>query len=415
MGPTGAAGTSSGKVMIAAGWDSGGENFVLRSTNRGVNWSATGISGLGVSFRATAVAYNGVTYVLSTDQATYFSEDGLTWTEESNAFSAANFIKWNGKQYVASTATSGDVKVYTSANGIVWNELELDGLSGSTSGGVFSHPLLSDVASDGGKWVGIIDGYSPQGYPFIVTNTNGASWTDAGISGPSGFMDRGYGISYAEGVWVAVGSSEVDSRTTIMRSTDGRTWLPVGGGTDTTDFGLTGGGSYVASNGVQWVAVGGGHSGSATILTSSDNALTWTSDGVSGNFNSPSGTNTYFNSVKWNGYYWVAVGTAPDSITYSLDGLTWVRATATFPDTMVNEVASDYIQSILGGVGSGSSVGETGPRGTIIYYGYGGPTGTAGWIYPGPTGVGPTGPGIAPQRSGDFYLDFNDGRLYLTP
>jgi len=420
-GPTGPGGSSSGATMISVGWDSGGTGAVLRSLDRGVTWSDVGLTGISAS-RATAVAYNGITWVLSTDSETLSSNDGVSWTVESGGFAAATFIKWNGKQFIASTSDSGTVTVYTSANGLSWTSKPVPGLTGQAAGGL-TDPVLSDVASDGSKWVGALDGVSPNGYPFIVSTDNGVTWNDDGITGASGFMQRAYGISYAEGVWMATGSSLDDAKTSIMRSTDGLVWSPAASAVDTGNFGMSGGaGSYVVSNGVQWLAVGGGDTGSPTILVSDDNGLTWDSTGVTGDINQPSSPAVYFNSVKWNGFYWVAVGTPPNQITYSLDGLTWNGATGgPFPGNYVGEVATDYIQAVLGGVGNAGgggagSVGPTGARGTVIFYGYGVPEGICGYVGPtGPTGYGPTGDAFGPQKTGDFYLNFEDGRLYLTP
>jgi len=54
--------------------------------------------------------------------------------------------------------------------------------------------------------------------------------------------------------------------------------------------------------------------------------------------------------------------------------------------------------------------GSSAPRGTVIFYGYGGPTGSTAYIPPGPTGFGPTG---YTTLSRDFYFDRNSQTLYF--
>jgi collagen type VII alpha len=419
VGPTGAKGDiASGNIMVASGY--GNTGGILRSVNGGLTWSYAGITGVGGNI-VSAVAYNGLLWVASNNsQGIVYSDDGLTWTNSGVPFLSASFIKWNGKQFLTSYAQPGTEHVHIprSVNGTVWYNNEIAGVTGYTDpiDSTYYNPSVADAASDGSRWVAVLGGRSENGYPLITSDDNGVTWNDVGITGASGFFDYGNGISYSNGVWVAVGGSSSNPALSIMRSTDGLSWLPTAGQTGNTgNFGHSGGfGSYVSSNGIQWVAVGGGQTGVSPILTSLD-GYTWNSVGVTGAFNDTPAE--YFNSVKWSGRYWVAIGTVPNTIVYSDDGLTWSNVSGPVFDLYGSEVASNYVLDIVNGsAGAAGNKGDQGVRGTVIFYGYGVPyPGLAGYIAPGPTGLGPTGPGIEPQKTGDFYLNFNDGRLYLTP
>ena len=367
-GPTGPAGSGTGSIMVASGY--GNTGGILRSADGGVTWSYAGITGA-VENIVTAVAYNGLLWVASDNSnGMVYSEDGLTWTNAAVGFLSAGFIKWNGKQFLASYTNSGNQRVYIprSVNGTVWYNNEIAGVTGYIDpiDSTYYHPSVSDAASDGSRWVAVLGGRSENGYPLITSVDNGVTWNDVGITGASGFFDYGNGISYSNGLWVAVGGSTTNPGLSIMNSTDGLSWFPTAGQTGNTgNFGHSGGfGSYVASNGIQWVAVGGGQTGVSPILTSLD-GYTWDSVGVTGAFNDTPAE--YFNSVKWSGRYWVAIGTIPNTIVYSDDGLTWANVSGTVFDLYGSEIASNYVLDIVNGGGSDNSGGSSSD---VVPYGF---------------------------------------------
>jgi len=384
-GPTGPAGTGSGSgsgnIMVASGYGSTGG--ILRSADGGVTWSYAGITGA-VANIVTAVAYNGLLWVVSDDtHGIVYSEDGLTWANTGNVFLSAGFIKWNGRQFLTTYTQTGTdlVHIPRSVNGTVWYNNEIAGVTGYTDpiDSTYYPPSVADAASDGSRWVAVLGGRSENGYPLITSVDNGVTWNDIGITGASGFFDYGNGISYSNGLWVAVGGSSSNAALSIMNSVDGLSWFPSGGETGNTgNFGHSGGfGSYVASNGIQWVAVGGGQTGVSPILTSLD-GYTWSSAGVTGALNDTPAE--FFNSVKWSGRYWVAIGTVPNTIVYSDDGLTWTNVSGPVFDIYGSEVASNYVLDIVRGSGgagggdNGSSVSVFAPYGFTVAGGSG-PTG----------------------------------------
>jgi hypothetical protein len=274
-------------------------------------------------------------------------------------------------------------------NGLIWT-----GTTGANFGGTGNHGY--GIGSDGSRWVAV--GIGSTG-PIIVSS-NGISWTYNGITGYSNF--KGNDVIYGGDTWVAAGfySSGGGDTGAILNSTDGLTW------TSAENVSFTTTANSVSYNGGQFVAVGDG----PNPILLSDDGINWSYAGVTSD---PFAGGTGM-SVTWNGTRWVAIGSTGNTIITSLDGLNWAGATG---DLLVNgvDVASNYGRS-YGAFGYGSQEGATGPRGTVIFYGYGVPyPGLAGYISPGPTGLGPTGPGIQPQKTGDFYLNFDDGRLYLTP
>jgi hypothetical protein len=87
----------------------------------------------------------------------------------------------------------------------------------------------------------------------IMHSTDGKTWTKA-TSGGFGVGGRGVAYSPVHKLWVAVGQ-DADQQSTIQHSTDGKTWTKATSGGFT---GSTGAGSGVAYNPVHklWVAVG---------------------------------------------------------------------------------------------------------------------------------------------------------------
>jgi hypothetical protein len=371
--------------MVASGYGSTGG--ILRSADGGVTWSYAGITGA-VENIVTAVAYNGLLWVVSDNSnGIVYSEDGLTWTSAGITFLSANFIKWNGRQFLSGYTNSATqlVHIPRSVNGTVWYNNEIAGVTGYTDpiDSSYYNPSVADAASDGSRWVAVLGGRSENGYPLITSVDNGVTWNDVGITGASGFFDYGNGISYSNGLWVAVGGSSSNAALSIMHSVDGLSWFPSGGQTGNTgNFGHSGGfGSYVASNGIQWVAVGGGQTGVSPILTSLD-GYTWSSAGVTGALNDTPAE--YFNSVKWSGRYWVAIGTVPNTIVYSDDGLTWTNVSGPVFDIYGSEVASNYVIDIVKGSG-GAGAGDNGSVSAVVPYGFtlAGGSGPTGGDYPG--------------------------------
>lgn len=140
----------------------------------------------------------------------------------------------------------------------------------------------------------------------ILTSDNGVTWTRQ-ISGLTGIL---YAVTYGNGIFVAVGR-DFDNRVgTILTSDDnGVTWTSRISGTDITLYGV------VYNNG-RFIAVGGG----GTILTSDDDGVTWVPQ-------TSEISNTLYGVTYGNGNF-VAVGSGGAILTSDDNGVTWRSRTS---------------------------------------------------------------------------------------
>ena len=191
-----------GKFVAVA---SSGTNRVMYSTD-GINWTAQAATSQSpwkdVTYgngKWVAVADNGSNRVM-------YSSDAINWTSataaEQNGWRSVTY--GNGK-FVA-VAANGTNRVMYSTDGINWT---------------------SASAAEANVWVSVIYG---GGY-FVATDTangvmystDGINWTAA--SGPAGWNEMWYSITYGNGKWVAV---SISGNNRVMYSTvDGFTTKPV--------------------------------------------------------------------------------------------------------------------------------------------------------------------------------------------
>lgn len=236
---------------------SGGTAQVMRSTDDGLTWATTGITGVPASaWRSVAYANNlWVAVASSGTDRVMTSPDGLTWT----ARTAAQANQWRSVAYGGGrwVAVSDDtfanniggiadstIRVMTSLNGETWTQT---GITGVPTGLVSNRWLSVAYGQDGsgnGLWVAV----SPNSPPNqIMTSPDGVAWTTR----PSASDARWESVAYGGGVWVAVARSTGNdgNRFVVMRSTDGAaTWSGVSQGVG------VGWGAVAFGNGV-WVAV----------------------------------------------------------------------------------------------------------------------------------------------------------------
>jgi len=194
-------------------------------------------------------------------------------------------------------AVGGGNSIATSTDGITW-----------TGRGVVFFNYGRGVAygqngSGAGLWVAV--GYSGGAGNTIATSTDGITWTGLGYAV---FTTIGYGVTYANGLWVATGAGG----NSIATSTDGITWTG-----RTANGGLTSGYGVAYANNL-WVAVG---TGGNTIATSTD-GITWTGRTANGSLT------IYGYGVAYGNGLWVAVGNGNTTIATSTDGITWTGRTA---------------------------------------------------------------------------------------
>ena len=169
--------------------------------------------------------------------------------------------------------------------------------------------------------------YVAVGYPGkLTTSTDGTTWTTR----TSGFGSRAINaVAYGDGLYVAVGNPGK-----LTTSTDGITWTTRTSGFGTTDIrGVTyGDGLYVA--------VGG-----SGKLTTSTNGTSWTTR------TSGFTTSNPIHGVTYGDGLYVAVGNS-GTLTTSPDGITWTSRTSGFGTSRIRGVTyGDGLYVAVGGSG----------------------------------------------------------------
>jgi hypothetical protein len=218
--------------------------------------------------------------------------------------------------------------LFTTSNQIPVSTLILDGNTGFAGfncntprypvdiNGVFNASTINTLTMNpntSNLYVAI--GYNAAG--SIVFSSDAINWS----SGTHVFnLSGANGMTYGNGIWVALGQRDTTNQVTIQVSTNGRNFSAITSG----GFGSANGGMSANWNGQYWVAVGADSTATNTIQWSTD-ARNW-SPATSGGFN------TQGNYVAWNGTYWVAVGlhgsTAAARIQYSTNGKNWVNSSS---------------------------------------------------------------------------------------
>jgi hypothetical protein len=188
-------------------------------------------------------------------------------------------ITWSGTQLVAVSSAGS---IFTSPNGTTWT---------SRSSGTDKN--LRAVVWSGSQFVAVGSGGT------ILTSPDGAAWT----SRSSGTTVSLAAVTWSGTQFVAVGSSG-----TILTSGDGSNWTVQPSGTNAVLEG-------VAWSGTRFVAVGGSMT-LTTVLTSTD-GKTWT------NYSPPTNDGPLV-GVTWSGGQFVAVGSV---ILTSSDGINWLNMT----------------------------------------------------------------------------------------
>jgi hypothetical protein len=394
-----------------------GSLWVAVGVGRGTLWSSDGktwndTSGAQFNGCGTGVSYNNNTWIAVgidfSGNNVLYSDDGIKWNAESGQSREYGITMEDSMSNDISNDPLPDevvgsiISLFNAPFGIAsikpmpspppplpsrWVIAATDGLYYSTGGTTWrngSGSLLNEpgqspaqVAYDGSEtWVAIGNG-------TLAWSQNGAQWYDAsGQLGNDEYANT-YGVAYGldesdNPLFVAVGKPK--NGTTILYSTDGKTWATASG-----SFGSGGGGYYGssvafgtdASGNNLWISVGKGKPNVSCDIKQSTNGYIWTdvaspsnllvgSDKLNGrsvafgydklgaplwvvtgdkntlwssngsiwntSFGSPFGTGGGGYGIAYNGYLWVAVGnydTNPNTIRYSENGRTWYNARGT--------------------------------------------------------------------------------------
>ena len=300
-----------------------------------------------------------------------------TWIDATGVdFSSAgrSVAYGNGKWIAGGLDVANSIKM-SADNAVTWSDVDNQIPTGSGGAGLYG------VATDGqGKWVAVGNKNTEAGAKTILfSSDNGVTWNsnsayDAGFNSPNGTTDRGWNVTYENGLWVAVGhyaQSPIQYERTIKIATTfdpvtGPNWSssPPGYG-NAPVFGVSNPALCAAYGNGRW-CVGGQNMNTdptkVSIVYSTDNGATWIPT-----INSFKGQ---CQGIATNGNgYWIAVGykTGADTkpIKYSSDnGVTWVNTPAADSALFTSGNKITYMPTSTGGVWVATGTGNSQ---TIIY------------------------------------------------
>ncbi len=276
-------------------------------------WEGVSVSGLTWTARTAAVNndWYGVTYGnglfvavagTGTGNRVMTSPDGITWTSRTSAadYMWRQVVYGNGVFVAVSGGSSNTNQVMTSTDGITWT------LRTSAQNGIYPSEWY-DVVYAEGLFVAV--GTSPYGSGFRVqTSPDGITWTGrtSGVATDANF--RGIAYSAADSQFVAVAQSGTNR---VMTSPDGITWTARSAAAANTW-------TSVAYGNGRYVAVAS--TGTGTRMMSSTDAITWsTVSGISDNT---------WERIIYGGTQFIAVGSSTAETVASPDGVTWTAYTA---------------------------------------------------------------------------------------
>lgn len=226
-------------------WDIGDGLVKANSSSVAVSWAAGG----SVSVSCTVSDMKGGTNTVS--YTTVLADPFEDWTQHTSGSTteSINDAVVHGGKILAVGGAGG---VYTSTNGVDWSHSDLGG-----------NKKMFGIVHDGTQYIGAgvdYDWGGPGWESAIYTSPGGTNWTKRFDGGSLG-LPKLYDVAIGGGVIVAVGGAG-----SMVRSTDGINWSPVASGTTTKLQGI----SY--GDGV-FVAVG---DGAATVVLTSPDGLSWT-------------------------------------------------------------------------------------------------------------------------------------------
>jgi len=382
------------ETFVAVGKPMGGFDGKIYTSASGITWTdrSSGISSQLAGSSLNGVTYGSIFVAVGNHGKIFSSPDGITWTERSSIIIQDDLLDVAfGNNTFAAVGRNG--RILTSPNGTEWTPV--------TVASIGTHYIDAVEYVNGLFYIVIYD----NGTPVLYTSPDGTEWTQGGSTGfdsmtfsngmyaavngalttstdgliwsagITGSTNDFYGITYAAGMFVAVGE-----RGAITTSSDGVEWIArntevteifsgVAYGNDT--FVAVGGGLvtkvFTSSDGITWVArdpeyyprlygitfgnnmfvaVGGG----GKILSSPD-GVHWTKISSSGT------TNSLSDIAYMNGTF-IAIGSG--TIVTSPDGISWTQQTS---GTSNNLEGVTYGNALYVAVGDGNTV-LTSPNGS---------------------------------------------------
>jgi len=340
--------TSSGSTSASMAWNGrlflaaspGATGNSLAYSYNGLNWRGLGSANLTATYslgysstRPHSITFQKNLTVVSTDNGTFYSCDGINWTTISNITTSSNSVGYpyyNGKIWLCVTRpTASTSNLHISKDGINWSPV---GTSTTFNFGIINNLYWSGsiwfitttssqnglfYSYDGLTWIPINMSNIFSNYPICVSyngsiylaggngtgntiaySSNGINWVGSGLLSASNQVNCLY---WANSIWIAGLSG---STNTLAYSYNGFNWIGLGNSIFSTQV------NSIAYNGYIIIATGQG-----------TNTNAYSYDGINWTVTSIFNTNAY--GVTWNGTVWIASGSGANTIAYSYTGTNW--------------------------------------------------------------------------------------------
>jgi hypothetical protein len=282
-----------------------------------------------------SVAYGNGVWVAVGKSSAMTSTDGVTWTALSGDWTGDNgywtSITYGGGRWVA---VSDNYRARTSTDLVNWtitapSRSRQQPWSDVTYG-------LADADGNNGLfvavgWTGTYQSLANQ----IMTSPDGENWTAQTAPNLRSLSS----VTYGNGLFVAVSSTQYDNLTSVITSPDGVTWTE-----RTTPYAYWQSVAY--ENGI-FVAVGGGY-GSSRVMTSPD-GVTWTGRILS--------FDAALLSVVYGDGVWVAVSNSGIRVLTSPDAITWTAQSSASDSAFWKSVAYNGSKLVAVGQSEGGRSG----------------------------------------------------------
>jgi hypothetical protein len=382
--------TSALYYCLSVSW--GKDKFIisggLGSDDNDIWYSYTGLSGtwiqasnpLGTPYGVYSTLWNGTIWVgvgasSNTSNGAIYSYDGITWLQGSGAiFNSYDIstaggqagIAWNGYRWVITTgSTSCTNPIFYSDNGINWTQSTTTAVvtgtiattvltvSAVTSGTV----LIGQVISGAGVTSAVITSFG-TGTGGIGTYTISVSQTVSGATTITGTLTAGGTSALWNGTRFVVG---LKNATTLsyMTSSDGIVWTSNAAKPFTAAYDIAWSNS-IPTSGQQLsnVAIQQPTLAFGSAVGTAPNTIAYSYDGINwmGLGKNIFTTDGYCGC--WNGKLWVAGGKSGSTgvIAYSYDGITWTIASQTILTAFVYNIAWNGTLFVAVGQGTTYSI-----------------------------------------------------------
>jgi hypothetical protein len=337
-----------------AGGSSSGFLAVLAYSVDGISWTALTVSTSYINIMIHKLGYNGSVYICYSNNIVAVSQGGFNnWasvTTGSITSSSPSFLLWTGKQWIS--GTQNVTSLHTSPDGITWT-INATATTAANGGVIYSGDWNDSV---------IVVGTSGGGSNPIITSTDGGTtWAVSSASAKSVFSTNAVVRVKWNGTFFIAGTNN----NIIGRSVDGITWT-----TYTTPSTLLGTSIFnVISNrnfqrNYKTLSLLSDRSPVTSQFTiavgTGTNVLAYSLDGkIWAPIVAVNSLFTICYCVVWNGFEWLVGGSGSNVIAVSSDGFTWVANTANGIFTSVRCLMWDGKQWFAGGTGTTNQVANS--------------------------------------------------------